>query len=287
MKSSYAPARILGCPPEFFDVLDEKNPHMQGKVGNVDLALAKSQWNTLFDVYETLKQKGYLESIHLLTPTPGAEDMVFCANPSFPFPLENGTWKVVLSRMKHASRRNEVPAFEAFFKKNNIDCLYAPNELLFEGMGDAIPIPHERHILLGTGYRTSRGIGQWLSNTLNTKVTELELIHPEFYHLDTCLIPISKHEALLFPNAFSEKSLKELKHIFSELHEVSYPSAKNFGLNAHFFPGTETLAPLFVAQKGIDEMANWAQKLNAEYLEVDTSEFMKSGGSVFCMKVMF
>ncbi len=68
---------VLMCPPEAFEVLDEKNDFMRGQQGRVDRARAAAQWRALADTYRD-------EGLRVVTlpALPAAEDMVFCANPS-------------------------------------------------------------------------------------------------------------------------------------------------------------------------------------------------------------
>ena len=72
-------ARILMCPPDHFDVVDVKNPHMEGNAGSVDPANARAQWDAVRRAFEAA---GY--PVETLSPTPGCEDMVFAANQTFP-----------------------------------------------------------------------------------------------------------------------------------------------------------------------------------------------------------
>ena len=73
-----APGRLLMCPPEHFDVVDVKNPHMAGQIGRVDRQLAQRQWDELKRAFEKCGV-----AVETLPPTPGCEDMVFCANQTF------------------------------------------------------------------------------------------------------------------------------------------------------------------------------------------------------------
>jgi len=281
------PKEVLMCRPDFFDVIDIKNPHMEGQVGKADLNLAKQQWNQLNAVYKKLVEEGALSAVHEVDPLPGSEDMVFCANQTFPFRDRNDECIVVLSNMRHASRRKEVPAFHAFFSKLGARCYQAPQGMLFEGMGDAIPLPGRRKVFLGTGFRTSAGFSGWFADVLNAEIIELELISPDFYHLDTCFIPISESLALWYPPAFSERSAKELENHFNTLYAVQPETAYGFGLNAHFLPADGNDNGHLIVQSGISEMNQLADTNGWKLHEVETSEFMKSGGSVFCMKMMF
>ena len=101
------PVAILMSPPDHFDVVDEKNPHMAGHVGTVDKARARAQWDELKATFAAIGLE-----VFVIPPVEGCEDMVFCANQTFVGPGRI----CLLGRMKHSSRRRELPAFAAWFK---------------------------------------------------------------------------------------------------------------------------------------------------------------------------
>ena len=69
--------KVLLCPPDYFDVVDQKNPYMS-KACAVDRVKARSQWEKFCNV---LQQNGC--EIHVINPVEGLEDMVFAANQVF------------------------------------------------------------------------------------------------------------------------------------------------------------------------------------------------------------
>src|SRR5437867_5528814 len=105
------PKSVLMCPPDYFDVVDVKNPFMAGKIGTVNKKRAREQWEEVRQAFERAGRK-----IHLIEPVEGLEDMMFCANSTFVGLNSKGEEICVLSHMRHPSRRREVPAFEAWFQ---------------------------------------------------------------------------------------------------------------------------------------------------------------------------
>ncbi len=69
--------KVLLCPPNYFDVVDQKNPYMSRKFA-VDRVKARSQWESLCSI---LQQHGC--EIETIEPVEGFEDMVFAANQVF------------------------------------------------------------------------------------------------------------------------------------------------------------------------------------------------------------
>src|SRR5579859_2351192 len=97
------PRGVVLCPPEYFDVLDVKNPFMAGKAGTIDKREADHQWRALRDA---MRQAG--AEVEVLAALPACEDMVFCANTAFLGIDGRGRRACVPSRMTFESRRPEV-----------------------------------------------------------------------------------------------------------------------------------------------------------------------------------
>src|SRR5215467_6686194 len=97
--------KVLLCPPDYFDVVDQKNPYMS-RESAVDRAKARSQWENLCSV---LQQNGC--DIETVDPVAGFEDMVFAANQVFVGSKDGYGKFVVPSRMVYPSRHREVPYF--------------------------------------------------------------------------------------------------------------------------------------------------------------------------------
>lgn len=278
------PRKVLLCPPDHFDVVDEKNVHMKGQQGRVDKALAKKQWQILHDTCLALVTDGNLEEVALVQPTPGCEDMVFCANPALPWRDENGELRVILSRMLHPSRQKEVAAFEQFFEDRGYEILRLGSKGIFEGMGDCILHPTLPMLFGGHGFRTTPQAYDEIHELLGTEIMLMEMTNPNFYHLDTCLLPMTDDVCLVAPDAFSRNSLGQLRELFYDVIEVPGEEAMQLSLNAMVVFGSQ---PVAILQQGCPETVAVMKDAGCQVIEIDTSEYLKSGGSVFCMKLMF
>lgn len=272
--------------PEYFDIVDVKNAHMEGQQGSLDKNLAIKQWTDLKHIYEKLKSKGIIEDVKVIAGAKGCEDMVFAANQTFPWVTEEGKKKVVISKMKYPSRQKEVPHFEEFFLSQGYSSVYLSKAHLFEGMGDTIPHPGKRLLYGGYGHRSDFIAYEEISEILNVPVITLELVDERFYHLDTCFVPLDENSVMLYPGAFTKKGLELIHELFSNVFEVPViEAAKKFSLNAHVINNPNGKAAIL--QKGSRETVALLIKAGFEVFETDTSEYMKSGGSVFCMKMMY
>jgi N-dimethylarginine dimethylaminohydrolase len=140
------PSTLLMCPPEYFQVVDVKNPHMEGNVGKTDHGLARKQWDAVRAAFEQAGAK-----VDLIPPTPDCEDMVFCANQTLVGLDADGHKVCMLSRMKHASRQREVQAFGVWFHGAGYRIEMLPEDVGFEGSGDALWHPGRGLIWGGYG----------------------------------------------------------------------------------------------------------------------------------------
>lgn len=280
------PNKVLMASPEFFDVVDVKNVHMQDNLGSVNHKLAQQQWQDLLNIYIKLQEQQILSAIKILAGVEACEDMVFAANQSFPWISVQGNKQVIMSKMRHQSRKNEVPHFEKSYLQEEYQLIKLEQADLFEGMGDAITLPGKRLIFGGYGHRSDYKALKEVSKILDVPIIALELINEKFYHLDTCFIPLDTETCLLYPGAFQPEDLKGLKRLFKNVLEIPEDEAANgFALNAHVLQiqGNKVA----IIQSGNSYTTGVLEEYGYKVYQTDTSEYIKSGGSVFCMKMMW
>ncbi len=276
------PGNVLMCPPTYFTVKTVQNPFMEGMVGAVDTERAKQQWDVLKETYKSLGCE-----VKTIEPVEDLEDMVFAANQVLPGLDENGRPFVILGEMRNQKRNEEVPWYRRWFLTNgyhvvDIDDSMGNEEYTacFEGQGDAIWHPGRKLLWCAYGPRTDKQSASLLQSILCVTVLQLKLNDPRFYHLDTCFCAIDEDTAMLYEGAFDADGLALINHFFKNVISVSERDALNFALNSVAINGNVIL------QKGSPETVDLLKKSGFNPIEVDTSEFMKSGGSVFCLKMM-
>lgn len=272
------PSKVLMVTPDFFNVEYAINPHMvdaQGQLHQVDQTLAQKQWQNLKDIFAKLGQQ--------VVVMPGQEklpDMVFCANQTFPF-LKNNRLNLILSQMHSEQRQPEVAFFKTWAKENSIET----HETLsshFEGMGDALWNYETGEVFGGYGFRTSPQVYADIEKIIEQKVITLELKNPNFYHLDTCLAILNENTAAFVKEAFTEEGLQTLGRHFDRLLEVPLEEAmQQLACNMCTPNGQDV-----IIQAGAEKTNKLLQRQGFKVHETDTSEFIKSGGSVFCMKML-
>lgn len=269
--------RALVCRPDYFDVVDQKNPYMSKRCA-VDRAKARSQWENFCNV---LQQNGC--DIETISPVEGLEDMVFAANQVFAGEKPGYGKFIVPSRMRFASRQREVPYFSDWFRARGdfriIDIAFGDDYL--EGHGDLLWHPDGSHIWGGYGFRSTRGgIEKFAAamSEMGIPVVPLELVDSYCYHLDTCLCPLNNDAALIFAGAFSADALGSVHKHWKRVHLLDAEEAHHFMGNGVVING-HYITPRVTPQL---EAILRGEGLSATI--VDTSEFEKSGGSCFCMK---
>lgn len=267
------PRVALVCPPDYFDVIDVKNEFMEGRGGTVDRTEARRQWHA---VVLAIRDAGM--RVERIDPTPGCEDMVFCANPALPGLDAKGARVCVLGRMRHASRQREVAAFAAWFRKREYRVVEIEGGV-FEGGGDALWHPGRGLLWGGFGGRSDPGVYPHLARVFEAPVLTLEVL-PPFYHLDTCLCLLDEETALVHPPAFRPEGLRLLRRAVPRLLEADPDEARaRLACNAAAFLGTHVVVPA-----GCPRTSERLRTAGFRVLEVETGEFLKSGGSVYCMK---
>lgn len=277
--------RILMVRPTYFHVDNPINPHMKkpdGTLHVLDKEKALSEWEKLRQVYREIGLE-----VFEVSPVEGLPDMVFCANQSLPSVSRTGELVAAMSNMANDVRHLEVPAIAQALQGLG----YKTQELtertktsFFEGMGDALWLPGHRVLLGGYGYRTHSSAYEEIASLLDVTVLCFELINPRFYHLDTCLSILDEQSAMACREAFTNEGWTLLNKVFTRLVEVSLSEADSpgFACNAHCPDGQHVLI-----QQGSPATVQRLKDLGFQVIELSTEEFIKSGGSVFCMKLQF
>ncbi|MEV5987570.1 dimethylargininase [Streptomyces sp. NPDC052051] len=253
--------RFLVCEPRHFDVQYAINPWMHPDA-RVDLDLAQNQWQALIGAY-----RAHGHTVESVEPVAGLPDMVFAANSALV--LEG---RVFGSLFHAAQRRPESTAYDTWFKAAGFD-VHRP-ESVCEGEGDLVPAG--RHVLAGTGFRTTWQAHREVQEFFGVPVITLQLVDPYFYHLDTALFVLDDDNIVYYPDAFSPGSREVLARLYPNAVLATREDALAFGLNSvsdglHvFISPTATALADRLADRGYVPVP------------VDLSEFHKAGGGIKC-----
>lgn len=271
------PNQILMVEPVGFRVDYAINPFMQeadGSLKKVDSARALKQWRELKSLYERLGI-----TVEVLKGDSTFPDMVFCANQVFPFRDASGRQHVALSRMRSREREGEVRHFRQWAEEKAFQ-IHAITDCYFEGCGDALWNFETGEIFGGIGPRTEAGAYDQLEKIVDRPIHRLRLRDPNFYHMDTCLSILNKNTAAFVEEAFDRESLSVLKNRFTNLIRISLNEALEAFAGNCFSPNGRDV----ILQAGAKNFISDLHRHGFVVHEVDTSEFLKAGGSVFCMK---
>jgi N-dimethylarginine dimethylaminohydrolase len=277
--------RILMVRPTYFHVDNPINPHMRkadGSLHLLDKPKAMREWDALRSAYRNIGLQ-----VFEADPIDGLPDMVFCANQSLPFLTRTGERKAILSNMANEIRHREVPGIASALQREGYKTVALPERsttTLFEGMGDALWLPGYRVLLGGYGHRTHKAIYDTVAELVDATVIVFKLANPRFYHLDTCLSILDSRSALACRDAFTPEGWELVNKIFPNLIEVPLSEADSpaFACNAHCPDGKNV-----ILQAGSKQTVARLRAAGFEAVELSTEEFIKSGGSVFCMKLQF
>ena len=255
---------ILMCPPDYFGIEYEINPWMN-RARQSDRELAISQWQSLRASLEDAGAK-----ISTLEPIAGLPDLVFTANAAM---IYGNT--AIMARFRHPERQGEVAYDEAWLTRHGFSIQHAPEDLNFEGAGDALFCGDT--LFAGYRIRSDAGGHQKIGIMLGCRVIPLELVNSYYYHLDTCFCPLAPGVAIYFPPAFDSYGQLALKEHVPELIAVEESEAQRFACNAVVVGRT------VVTNTGCPNLHAELKRRGFEPRETCLDEFVKAGGSAKCL----
>jgi N-dimethylarginine dimethylaminohydrolase len=196
----------------------------------------------------------------------------------------DGRARVVPSHMAHAERRGEVEHVVALLERRGfvVERLTATRERI-EGMGDGLWHVGRRLLWAGCGPRSSEAAWREIAERFDLPVMLLDMRDRDFYHLDTCLALLDEDACLVHLPALEPHSRELVRRFFPRAIEVDEREARTLLACNAFCPDGRHV----VLHRGSERTCAALRAQGFEPIEVDTSEFLKSGGSVFCMKLAY
>jgi N-dimethylarginine dimethylaminohydrolase len=272
------PPHFLMTDPAAYEVRYEINPWMRPGAwrrdpsGGLRRAAAASQ-----ALREALTAQG--ARVTTIPAEAGLPDLVFPANAAVVLDR-----KVLLARFRHPERQGEETPFRAAFHRLRRQGLVdevreLPAEVFHEGAGDAIWDADRRLFWAGFGPRSDRAARNALTAVFDQRVVSLELITPQFYHLDTCFCPLAGGDALYYPAAFSDDALAAIRRRVAPEHriEAEASDAAAFSVNAVNLGRTVIMAePPPTLRRRLEDRGY-------RVVGLDLSPFILSGGGAYCM----
>ena len=260
--------RILMCPPDHFTVDYVINPWMAGQEDELDKARATEQWNTLKD------ELSEFADIVTMEPQPDLPDLVFTANAGVVY----GD-KAIASHFMPQERRAEEPHYKQWFRDNGFKLLDLDEKIGFEGAGDCLFDRRGDWLWTGHGFRTEIEAHPEIASYFDKEVVSVRLTDSRFYHIDTCMCPLTDGFLMYHPPAFDfdsriaiEKRVPPHKRIV-----VDTMDAGNFACNA------VNIGDMVFLNQASDPLKARLMLAGFHVREVNLSEFLKAGGSAKCL----
>lgn len=252
------------CNPIYFASLNYSiNPWMQP--GTIDKAQTIKQWNDLVTYYQMLGIE-----VEIIEQQADVPDMVFATDQGIVHKKD-----VLLSRFWHKERRGESKYYEEWFRDHDYAVHHLPDDVYFEGNGNSYF--WNDLIFIGLGYRADKATCEFISKVFNREVVPLHIINPAFYHLDMGFLPINNETAFYYPYAFSPETQALLKKKIPHLIELTKAEAEGFAANS------VVTDHHVIHQKNNPTFVKKLADLGYKSIEIDLSEFKKSGGGAHCL----
>lgn len=265
--------RFLMSSADHFEVNYEINPWMTGQIDQVNHDLAATQWRSLYDRLTELAE------VTCITPQPNLPDMVFTANAAL---IREKT--CLLSHFRHLERRGEEQHFATWFRSQGYDVFAMPEDVFFEGAGDALFHRSRDLLWLGYGFRSDAAAQAIIHEHFAIDVIPLKLIDKRFYHLDTCFCPLSDGYLMYYPPAFADPELIEHVVPAEKRLIVNEENALRFACNAvEIGPASMGDNPSIVMNACDDSLKQQLTELGYEVILLNMSEFIKAGGATKCL----
>jgi N-dimethylarginine dimethylaminohydrolase len=260
--------QLLMCPPDYYGIEYEINPWMS-RSHQSNPVQAQQQWDAL----RRLLQDRLAVDVRLVEAQLGLPDMVFTANAGL-------VWQnqFIASNFRHDVRRREAAHFEEWFRHQGFQIVRLPQEHCFEGEGDLLKCGDSW--LAGYHIRSDIASHHKISEIIEQEILSLELTNQWFYHLDTCICPVSDKQALFYAPAFDPYAQRVLENHIPHLIAVSTAEAARFACNAI------VAGKCIVMNDGCPKVREQLEDIGFTVFETSLSEFLKAGGSAKCLALI-
>lgn len=271
---------LLVVDPAHFEVSYAINPWMRPGAWLENPAAhrdaARQSFEALVTAFETAGAR-----VEALAGAAGVPDMVFPANAAV---VLNG--RAMMARFRCPERQGEEPMFLEAFERLRArgvlsEVIELPKGRLQEGAGDCIWDAGRQLFWVGYGQRSDAESPRTIGQVFGQQVVALELATEEFYHLDTCFLPLSGGEVIYYPPAFTAAARRRIRqHVEpGKLFEASAEDAAAFCINA------VNIGREVVMARATPDMRALLTRLGYHLSDVDLAPFILSGGAAYCMSL--
>jgi N-dimethylarginine dimethylaminohydrolase len=130
----------------------------------------------------------------------------------------------------------------------------------------------------GCGFRSHQAAEHEIARALRVATRGLTLVDPRWYHLDTAFCPLARGEVIAYAKAFAPDSIAAIRQAFGDQAIwVSDEDGRDFACNA------VNIGDDVIVHKASPALKTVLTGRGYHVIEVDVSEFLKSGGACKCM----
>lgn len=215
-------------------------------------------------------------------------DIVFIANGGLCLPRLSRT--IILPNMKYEQRQRELPYLMGIYNDLGLSMIPYPGKEAFEGQAELKWFHGGTLGVCGYGFRSTKKtfiVLEKLFNSIYTKkgmdppkLLLLKLEDPLYYHLDVAMLEYDDTKCIVHKKAFTAESIASLKKFLGSKNVSVIDVEDSICLNA--VVDGDTLVTHMLSKENKQLLESLTKR---KVLQVDTSEFEKSGGSVRCMKL--
>lgn len=267
---------------EIMDSQDGQNPYIDVQ-HYVDKKTVKAQHRELL---KALRSTGVPVAEYRLTSHPKLPDLVFVANGGIALPRLQSPL-VLLPSMKFPQRQAELPYLVEMYKEIGIPTIPFPTKDIFEGQAELKWFFGGNLAVCGPGHRSTVKSFKALAKLFDyvyglhgldpPRLLITPLISADYYHLDVAMLEVNESTCIVHKRSISSASVAALRAAGLTVHVID--TKDSFCLNAVISNRvliTHKLTDLSL-RKTLRSLTG------CELIEVETTEFEKSGGSVRCM----
>jgi N-dimethylarginine dimethylaminohydrolase len=284
--------RRLLIEPSTFEILpiqDKQNPYIEIK-HHVNRAYTAQQHEEL--VQTLAKGPNGVIAYRLPVTETKLPDIVFTANGGLSLPRLKAPL-ILLPNMKYPQRKAELPFLTTMFAALGLRTMDYPGREPFEGQAELKWFDGGRKAVCGYGHRSTKRTFEELDELFskiydpNKKPTllVLPLASADYYHLDVAMCEYSPvgssniTKCFVHKRAFSSTSHAALRSFLGPQNVTVIDTIDSFCLNAVID------GPTMITHKLTDPALKplFEKATGRRVVQVPTTEFEKSGGSVRCM----
>ena len=242
--------------------------------GEINIEKARHQYGLMCEALEPIQ-----------IPGAGLPDEVFVANTALSLPrLAKPTF--LMANMKYAQRKVEPLNLARHLRKMGATVIKWPHLSVWEGQGETTWFHEGRTLVVGYGFRCTKksvaDLRETLESVYRTRGVEpplvigVKLLDPKFYHTDLAMLSLG-NRCIIQAGAISDADILILTALGIECVVRAFhdPYALNSVIKDH------TIYTHVLNAKSRKVLENVCGPL--KIVELDVSEFEKSGGGVRCM----